>query len=43
MASFRFTPPRALALAAALLALLELGFFAAAGFAADEEKGYWRI
>jgi len=39
MASFRISPPRALALAAALLALLGLGFFAAASFAADEEKG----
>ena len=39
MASFRFSPPRALALAAAPLALLGLGFFAAASFAADEEKG----
>ena len=39
MASFRFSPPRALALAATLLALLGLGFFVAASFAADEEKG----
>jgi translocation and assembly module TamB len=39
MASFLFSPPRALALAAALLALLGLGFFVAASFAADEEKG----
>jgi translocation and assembly module TamB len=39
MASFRFSPPRALALAAALLALLGLGFFVATSFAADEEKG----
>jgi translocation and assembly module TamB len=39
MASFRFSPPRALALAAALLAILGFGFFVAASFAADEEKG----
>ena len=39
MASFRFSPPRALALAAALLALLGLGFFVAAREWQRADKG----
>lgn len=39
MAGLRYSPPRALALAATLLALLGAAFYAAASFAAEEEKG----